>query len=182
MTLSVGGQTRRADLRLQQGPRTQVPAADFQASLALSRTIVAGLALARRGFGEMAAAHEQLTASVAALKARKAAPDLIARASMLAEKTAAPAGRPSFPAASATLAAIETDLESADLPPTEPQRRTVEAQRIQIDALWAAWAALRDSDLAALGPPLAGAGAKAVVIPPPDKLVVKPPAGGEDLP
>jgi hypothetical protein len=182
VTLTVDGQTRKAALRVDQDPRTQVPAADFQASLALSRTIAASLALARHGFGEMAAAHDQLVATVAALKAKGADPGLVARALALEEKAAPSKTAPSFPSASRTLGGIETDLESADLPPTQPQREAVEAGRGQIEAQWTAWATLRDGDLAALDAALAAAGVRAVVIPPPDKLVVKAPAGGEDLP
>jgi photosystem II stability/assembly factor-like uncharacterized protein len=182
VTLSVDGQTRTAPLELDQDPRTRVPAADFQASLALSRTIAARLGVARRGFGEMAAAHAQLVTAVAALKAKGADSALIAQVSAMAEKTAPPKGRPSFGSVSGTLAAIEADLESADLPPTEPQNRTVEAGRRQIDGLWTAWASMRDGDLATLDTALAAAGVKAVVIPPPDKLLVNTPDGGEDLP
>ena len=80
------------------------------------------------------------------------------------------------------LAGIETDLEAADRPPTEPQTATAARARAQVDALWTAWTALRDGDLAELNTALAAAGQKPVVIPPPDKLVVKPPAGGEELP
>ncbi|MGI9169080.1 MAG: WD40/YVTN/BNR-like repeat-containing protein, partial [Caulobacteraceae bacterium] len=60
LVLNVDGRTRRAALRLDQDPRTHVAPADFQASLALSRTIAASLATARRGFGEMAAVHAAL--------------------------------------------------------------------------------------------------------------------------
>ncbi|MEO8926046.1 MAG: hypothetical protein ABI306_02685 [Caulobacteraceae bacterium] len=182
VTLSIDGKTQRTALTLMQDPRTQVPAADFQASLALSRTIDASLGLARRGFGEMTAAHGQLVAAAAALEAKKADPALIARVTDLIKKTDPPGRGPGFASASGTLAAIETDLESADPPPTAPQRETVEAKRAEIDALWAAWISLRDGDLAATGTALAAAGEKPVVIPPEDKLVVKPPAGGEELP
>ncbi len=170
VTLSVDGQTRRATLKLEQDPRTRVPAADFQASLALSRTIGASLALARRGFGEMAAVH----AGLAGLAAPGAA--------ALAEKTAPPSSGPSFTAASATLAAIETDLETADLAPTRAQVETARRAGAEIDALWVAWTAERDRDLAALNAARAAAGQKPILIPPEDKLVVKPPPGGAKLP
>jgi hypothetical protein len=182
VTLSVDGRARKAALRVEQDPRTQVPAADFQASLALSRTIAKSLAQARRGFGEMAAAHDQLVTVVAALNAKQADPGLAARASALVEKTAPARTGPSFASASRTLGGIEADLESADLPPTAPQSEAVAAGGRQIDALWTAWRTLRDGDLASLDTALAAAGAKAVVIPPPDKLVTSPPAGGEELP
>ncbi|MDQ2861320.1 MAG: hypothetical protein M3T55_11495 [Pseudomonadota bacterium] len=178
VTLSVDGVTRRAPLKLEQDPRTQVPAADFQASLELSQTIAAGLDIARRGFGEMAAAHAQLVA----LKSKPADPALIAQVSAMADKTAASERGAGFAAATETLGSIETDLESADLAPTQPQRDTVARTRTQIDALWKAWSATRDGDLATLNRALAAAGQKPVLIPSDDKLTVKPPEGGTELP
>ncbi len=168
--LSVDGLTRRASLTLEQDPRTRVAAADFQASLALSRTIAASLALARRGFGEMAAVH----AALAGLGTPAAA--------ALGQKTAPPASGPSFAVASATLAAIETDLETADLAPTSAQVETARRAGAEIDALWAAWTKLRDGDLAVLNAARAVAGQKPILVPSEDMLVVKPPPGGAELP
>jgi hypothetical protein len=154
---------------LTQDPRTQVSDADFQASLTLSRTIEAALALAWRGHGEMTAAHAQL----ALLTAPGAA--------ALAEKTAQ-ADDGGFARESGILAGIETDLESADLAPTQPQQDTVAASVARVAGLWKIWTAVRDGDLAALNASLTAAHQKPVVIPPPDELQATPPAGGEDLP
>jgi photosystem II stability/assembly factor-like uncharacterized protein len=170
VSLSVGGQTRRASLRLDADPRVRVSAADLQASLALSRTIAAHLVLARRGFGEMAAVH----ARVAGLAGPAAA--------ALSEMTTPTKTDPSFTAATATLAAIETDLESTDRGPTQAQIDTVRTAGAEVDGLWAAWTAVRDHDLDALNATLVAAGQRPVVIPPEDQLVVKPPAGGAELP
>ncbi len=175
VTLAADGKTQRANLTLLQDPRTHVAAADFQATLALSRQIGASLATARRGYAETAAAVDQLTAA-------RPAGDLAARVKSLADRLKPPKTGPGFLAASAVLAGIETDLEAADRAPTEPQRSTAARAQAQIETLWAAWAALRDGELAGVNAALAAAGQKPVVIPPPDKLVVKPPAGGAELP
>jgi hypothetical protein len=106
----------------------------------------------------------------------------MAGAAALAEKTAPADDGPGFARESGILAGIETDLESADLAPTQPQRDTVAASAGRIDALWGAWMDLRDHDLAAFNATLAAAGLKPVVAPPLDKLTVKPAPGGEELP
>jgi hypothetical protein len=155
---------------VRQDPRTAVADADFQASLALSRTIAASLAIAWRGPAEQAAAHAQL--------AKLTFPG----AAALAEKTAPPEDGSGFARESGILAGVETDLESADLAPTQPQRDTVAAAAARVDALWGGWTALRDGALATLDASLVAAGQKPVVIPPPDKLTIEPETAGEDLP
>ena len=182
LTLSVDGKTERATLKVLQDPRTSVSDADFRSVLTLSQEIGASLATARRGYGEMTAAQGQLTTAAAALKTARPAEDLAARVAALADRLKPPKTGPGFLAATAVLAGIETDLEAADRAPTEPQRATAARARAQIDALWTAWTALRDGDLAQVNTALAAAGQKPVVIPSGDSLVVKPPAGGEELP
>ena len=181
ITLIVDGRTQRAPLLVVQDPRTQVNADVLASSLALSRRIGAALATARRGYGEMAAAHDQLTAALAIVEARPDHAPLAGKIRGLLEKTHGETA-PSFDSETGLLTAIEADLEDADLPPNEPQVQTVEAAGSRIDALWRAWSEVRDHELSAMGPQLAGAGAKPVAMPRPDRLVVRPPPGGEDLP
>ena len=170
VTLTVDGASQSVPLDVRQDPRTSVADADFQASLALSRKIAASLSIAWRGHGEQAAAHAQL--------AKLTFPG----AAALADKTAAPEDGSGFDRESGILAGVETDLESADLAPTQPQRDAVGASAARVDALWSAWTALRDGALASLDASLVAAGRKPVVIPPPDKLTIEPGPGGEDLP
>jgi hypothetical protein len=170
VTLTVDGAHQSVPLDVRQDPRTSVADADFQASLALSREIAASLAIAWRGHAEQAAAHAQLATLT------------VPGAAALADKTAAPEDGSGFGRESGILAGVETDLESADLAPTQPQRDAVAASAARVDALWRAWTALRDGALASLDARLAAAGRKPVVIPPPDKLTIEPGAGGEDLP
>ena len=54
--------------------------------------------------------------------------------------------------------------------------------RAAVDALWRAWAALRDGKIAAIAPELERVGGRPIAIPPEKRLVVRPPAGGEALP
>ena len=142
-----------------------------------------GAPQARAGQGEphpaLAGQPRQVPATADVWK--EADPGLVARTAALAEKTT-PSASPGFASDSGTLGGIETDLESADLPPTESQRQTVAGSTGRIDTLWTDWTSLRDGDLAALDTALAAAGEQRVVIPPPDRLIVVPPAGGEDLP
>ena len=170
VTLTADGVSRTVPLKVVQDPRTSVSADEFQASLTLSRRIASGLEIARRGAGEMAAVHAQLASLT------------VAGAQALADKTAGGDEGAGFERESAILASIETDLESADLAPTQPQRDAVAASTARVEALWSDWVSLRDHDLAALNSSLVAAGHKPVVVPNADKLTVKPGPGGEELP
>ncbi len=181
VTLIVDGVSRTADLRLMQDPRTTVPASDFAASVALSRSLGESLAIARRGHGEIAAARDQLTAVSTALKAGSEA-ELGARVDAFLSRIKPAEGAPSFAADSDVLAGIETDLEAADRPPTDAQRSAADHHQASIASLWSAWTVLRDGDLIQLDAALSAAGQKPVVIPAADQLVIKPAKGGADLP
>lgn len=182
LTLSANGKTTGADLTLLADPRSPAPDADRAASLALSRKIGAGLARARQGFGEMAMARDDLLAVQASMKAKAIVGSLSGRVDDMIKRATASITTPNFQVASAILAAIETDLEGADLAPSEPQLNAVAGSLKDIDALWAGWTAIRDHDLASLNGDLTKAGYKAVILPPPDRLIIKPATGGADLP
>ena len=182
LTLHAGGREEHADLVLRKDPRGVVADADLAASLVLSQDLTAGLAKARQGYGEMAAARDQLLAAQDAVKAKPANDALAGRIADLIKRATPPAQRPNFQLDSGILAAIETDLEDADQAPTQPQRTVAGQTLAEIDALWTAWTVVRDHDLAALNAYLARAKLKPVVIPAAEKLVVKPAPGGQDLP
>ncbi|MEO8811950.1 MAG: hypothetical protein ABI376_03440, partial [Caulobacteraceae bacterium] len=177
VTLTVDGRSRAAVIHLSQDPRSKASPEALAASLALSRRIAAALAITRRGYGEELAAGDQLAAvHVTQDKA------LATRVDALIARLTIPQSGRGFIVASRTLTGIETDLEGADLAPTEPQVRTVARTAREVDALFAQWSALRDGALARLDADLARAGLRPVVIPPEDRLAIRPPAGGEDLP
>ncbi len=174
--LKADGRSETTRLNLTPDPRAPIDLPALQASLELSRTIAASLAIARRGYGEMAMVHSQavavkspsdaaLTAALADLAAHSAAPD--------------DAG---FLRSAGILAAIENDLEGTDLAPTQPQRDVVMATTRRIAALSAAWATTRDGELAGVNASLVRARLKPIVVPPEDQLVISLPDGGEDLP
>ena len=182
LTLHAGAREDHADLAVKKDPRGVASDADLAASLALSQDLTVGLAKTRQGFGEMAIAHDQLVAAQGAAKTKPANDALASRIADLIRRATPPAERPNFQIDGGILAAIETDLEGADLAPTEPQHTVATQTLAEITTLWTAWTALRDHDLADLNADLARAGLKPVVIPAADQLVVKPARGGEDLP
>jgi photosystem II stability/assembly factor-like uncharacterized protein len=172
VTLNVDGRSQTTHLTLVPDPRAPIDTAALKASLDLSRTIADSLAVARRGFGEMAIVHSQVLALGASTD-----PALID----LAKHSAAPAENGFMPSAG-VLASIETDLEGADLAPTEPQRDAVARTARRIAELSASWAAIRDGELATVNAGLVRAHRKPIVVPPEDELVITLPDGGEDLP
>jgi photosystem II stability/assembly factor-like uncharacterized protein len=182
VVLTVDGVSQRTHLTLVQDPRSPAKPADLAASLELSRAIAGDLALSRRGFGQMSAAHAGALLVLPRLKAMPGQEALAARAEAVAKATDQPAEGPGFLLASKTLAGLETDLEGADLAPTEPQVTTRAAMRADIDARWKAWTALRDGELAALNTDLAHAGLTPIAVPPDDDLPGAPADEGEDLP
>ncbi len=169
LRLTVDGRAYEAPLDLLQDPRTHVSDADFAASLSLSREIAQALETAWRGDAQQRAAH----AALIALK------DPAATALIAATKPPKGGG---FGDPAGVLAAIETDLEGADLAPTAPQREAVAKARGQIDAAMADWTKLRDGDLAAYNAARKAKGQTAAYIPAEDALPPAPPDGGEDLP
>ncbi|MHB8530054.1 MAG: WD40/YVTN/BNR-like repeat-containing protein, partial [Caulobacteraceae bacterium] len=123
LSLTAEGKVARTSLRVLQDPRSPASETDLAASLALSRRIGASLALARRGYGEQAAVRKQLTADLAIIKSRGDTP-LAARVANLIERIGAPRGGPTFLTQTGVLTGIETDLEGADLAPTQAQLET----------------------------------------------------------
>jgi photosystem II stability/assembly factor-like uncharacterized protein len=182
VVLTVGGVQSRAPLRLTQDPRSRASAADLSASLALSQAIAADLALARRGYGEVAAAHDGAAEAFARLRAAGGDPALLARGAAFITHTEEPEAERGFKDAAKILAGIERDLEGADLAPTEPQRLASAHARADLDARWAAWTTLRDHELPALNEGLTRAKLPPVTIPPEDQLAIPEAESGEDLP
>lgn len=182
VVLTVDGVQSRAPLRLVQDPRSRAGVADLQASLELSKAIAGDLALARKGYGEIAAGHEGMAEAFAQLRAKGADPALLARGAAFITHTESPEAERDFFKDAKILAALESDLEGADLAPTEPQRAARVRTRADLDARWAAWTALRDRELPALNAGLARAGLRLVTIPPEDRLPIDVPEGAEDLP
>ena len=186
LTLKAGGSVQHAQLRVLQDPRSHATLAQLQASQSLSQRIGVALARARRGYGESAAVNEQLHAILAELKTRPTPTDevaqLSAQLSALITQTERPKTAPSFDRGASILAAIATDLEETDLAPTEPQQQVAADAIGEIDKLWRQWTQIRARGLKELAATLRAHGRSAVLIPAEDKLIIKPPEGGADLP
>ncbi len=176
VTLRADGRTETRPLTLTPDPRAPLDPAALRASFDLSRSIGESLGLARRGYGEMSVAHRQAVALGTPSDATVAA----AVAAFAAHS--APPEHAGFLEANGILASIESDLEAADLAPTQPQRDAAAATSRRIAALWSAWSATRDRDLSALNASLARARLKPIAIPPANELTISLPDGGEDLP
>ncbi len=175
VTLRVDGRSQTTRLTLTPDPRAPIDTDALRASLDLSRTIADNLGVARRGYGEMAVVHTQALAL-----GTPADPALAAAVAVLVKHSAPPSD--GFLSAAGVLATIETDLEGADLAPTQPQRDTVAKTARRIADLSASWAATRDGELATVNAAMLRAHLKPIVIPPAEELVISLPDGGEDLP
>ena len=182
VSLTAHGVTQHAALLVRQDPRAHAPLTALQASHDLSQRISTKLARARRGYGEMAAVHEQLNAALKKMTSPTTDAAVTAAVTALLESTQRPKTAPSFDRSSTVLTAIATDLESSDRAPTAPQQRVAARAMAQIDTLWNPWVKLRDQELASVNVALRAQGLSPVVVPAAEQLVFKPPEGGEDLP
>jgi photosystem II stability/assembly factor-like uncharacterized protein len=181
VALSVDGKTFTTPLEVKADPRIKATAADLQAELDLSRTLSAGLARDRRGYGEI----QSIQAQLAALDAAKDLPaGLKDQARLVSDALAKPpaAGELSFEAVDGILGRIEGDLESADQAPTRVQTQVATETLAKLDAAWTRWTSLESGPLAALNLALVKAGRKPIAAPSPDRLEVTPPDAGQDLP
>ncbi|MDE2150578.1 MAG: hypothetical protein KGJ55_12295, partial [Gammaproteobacteria bacterium] len=87
-----------------------------------------------------------------------------------------------LPPVNAALAALATDLESADAAPTQGQTALYRDQRAALDRLLARWTSLRDGDLVQLDALLAKAGQAPITLPPPERIPAAAPDAGHERP
>jgi hypothetical protein len=80
------------------------------------------------------------------------------------------------------LRSIASDVEDSDRAPTEPQRRALKETGQRLDRALAAWAEVRDKDLAALNASLKAAGVETIVIPPVDRIKLSGPSASREMP
>ena len=194
--MRVDGRTSAATLAVRADPRVNVPAADLQASLALSQRIDAGLGRARQGYGETKAVQTRLDALFPAAAAAGSAPAAERttpddRAALLPDQVRALAsglrrppapGEPAFDAIDGRLASVEADLEASDAAPTAAQSQVVDDALGDLDTAWRRWDAFKSGPLAELNASLSRQGRKPVIVPPADQLDVEAPDPGQDLP
>lgn len=118
------------------------------------------------------AAHADLRREVQALNAALAGKP----------ETAESDETPDLAAIGDALAALETDLESADGAPTAGQRALLADYGGKLDARLAEWRKLRDTELPRLDARLRAAGLPPVTIPPPQTRPADPAPAGKDWP
>ncbi|MEN6540630.1 MAG: hypothetical protein ABFC67_13565 [Mizugakiibacter sp.] len=185
VVLKAGGREYRQPLTVTMDPRIDTPLADLRASLDFSNAIAAALADAWRGYGEQQAVHKQLDALGDKLKhddAHAALRDEVAAFAAKLSPKNDDAAAASLTDISETLGAIESDVESADVAPTDAQRQVVAAEQDKLKRALAQWQTLRDGDLAKLNADLRNAGMAAIGVPAVDKLEVESVVEGKDLP
>jgi photosystem II stability/assembly factor-like uncharacterized protein len=193
VVLRVDGASFSHPLEIRQDPRALVALDDLRASLALSRSIAQALARAWQGRGEQLSVRGQLEDDLRKLEDRTDVAPLRQRVTQLLERLVKPrdaslepleepSDAPGFESASKILAGIETDLESADRAPTEPQSRYAAQSIRTIDRAWSQWVQIRDRDLRAISATLVAAGLDQVRIPAPDQLPAVEPEGNDEIP
>jgi hypothetical protein len=80
------------------------------------------------------------------------------------------------------LRSIASDVEDSDRAPTEPQLRALKETGQRLDRALAAWAEVRNKDLAALNASLKTAGVEPIVIPPVERIKLSGPSASREMP
>jgi photosystem II stability/assembly factor-like uncharacterized protein len=156
--LTVDGLTSRQPLTVAMDPRVKTPAADLAAQHEMYAAVAAALArvtAAQERLQEIAGRLKALDAELAARAGAGALRETAQRvAADLAGFQNAPGGRrrgargeDNLAAIAGVLTPLATDLESADRPPTAPQREVFEIYRKRLDAALAKWQALSDGEV-----------------------------------
>jgi len=187
LTLIVDGARFDVPLLVKPDPRTKVSQDDLAAGLAFSHALASDLERAWRGYAEVSAVLTELAARQAAVGKDPAGTPLAARLVALAlalESFTDADGRDplSFAAASDTLAAIATDVESADRVPTVAQREAARVTAGELAATGRRWAALKESELPAVSRLLQGRKLPPLAVPDAAHLEAAPPPASHDLP
>ena len=136
--LIVGGQTLRQKLNVLMDPRVETPERDLAALLAFEREVDGELARS----AELAAATGAVRKSLEAARdtAKDADPRAAAARALAEFERRIDAVSEENPATiNAVLASVARDLESADLPPTQPQRELLAQYRQALDRFETRW-------------------------------------------
>ena len=156
LRLTAGGKTLTQPLAVVMDPRVLTSTADLIALSGFQREVAAALARAVPVAREAAAVDARLEALAADPKAVGLASEI---ANVRKELETARGGRgDSGRAIAGELAALATDLESADAAPTDPQRQVLADAGKRLDPTEARWKKFRGGPLAALERKLAHAG------------------------
>ena len=186
VVLRVDGREQSVPLTVAMDPRVPVDAASLSAALALSRELQALLAKHYPGAAEV----EYVAERTAELRKEQSANTRVIQALDSFDKRLAPlnsgtgdhADDLNLKAIGGTLRSIDTDVESTDRAPTEPQRRAVAETAARLDRALASWKTVRDDDLARLNAALASVGIVPIDIPPADKIRLSGPSASREIP
>ena len=186
VVLKVDGKEQRAPLHVSEDPRVPASADDLKAELAFSLDLDKAMERAWKGAGEMQAAHEQLDAIAHKLGDHPKDAALKKRVDDLLVRTATGGGGrrrggDGLVALSASFAGLESQMESADAAPTQPDRDGYADAYGKLEKAEGDWAETRKA-LDALGADLKKAGFKPITYPTMDRMHVDAPEGGQDMP
>ena len=186
VSLSTGGKTLHAPLRVRLDPRVDAPADTLEQATAFAREIGAALDRAYLGYGELHSVREQLEKLTRAPNSSDSSGTgptikaLLQSTARLAEgeghETSA------IPAVSEVLASLASDVESTDRIPTAPQRAVYADYGARLTQSLDQWTAIRDGDLAAVNAKLTAAGQTAIHIPTLDEIHFDGPGVFRDVP
>lgn len=182
IVLKAGGHDYRAPLLLRPDPRVATTPAEYAAAASFSASVTAAIERAYIGRGEVDAVRHQLKARRAALPAalQTELDALLEQSEPLDERTPGVDG--DFTTISDALAGIETDLESADAPPTQGQREAWTDYSARLNHAEQRWAQLKTSKLKPFNSSLSAIGQAPIDVPKPEAFEPAEEGGGVDLP
>ncbi len=175
VVLKADGRTSKQPLTVTMDPRVHTNVADLQAAFAFSQSVDASLEQAAVGAAQQKAVAAQLGKLEAKLTDDKAHAALLAdvrafEAKLQASSDAKLEENAHFDAIGGTLAGIESDMESADVAPSQGQREVLANCNDRLRRAQADWQSLQANDLVKLNARLAAAGLHEVNVPAPDQL------------
>ena len=188
VVLKADGKTLRQPLTVTMDPRVHTSPADLEAALGFSQRIDASLERASVGAAQQKSVAGQLGKLEGKLAKGSAHASLLGDVRALQAKLQHPENAKldeaaDFGAIGETLAAVESDMESADVAPNQGQRDVLSNANDRLRRAQADWQMLQKNELAKLDADLKAAGMPAITVPAPDQVDNPIRAGGgSDLP
>jgi photosystem II stability/assembly factor-like uncharacterized protein len=166
--LTVGGKTSNQPLTVAMDPRIKTPRAELVAQHEMYTAVAAAMARVTEAQETVAAVAERLKTLAAETgplqePARQAAADIAGFQSAPGTRRRGARGEDNLAAIAGVLSPLATDLESADGPPTGPQREVFEIYRKRLDASLAKWQGLMNGEIRDLDRKARAAGLKPLV-------------------
>ncbi|MCK9386701.1 MAG: hypothetical protein M0Q15_18985 [Nevskia sp.] len=182
IVLKAGGRDYRTALILKPDPRVTASAADYAHAAAFSQKVSSAIEQAYIGNGEVESVRAQILALqptlTPALKAATAA--LLAATEPLVEKEAGIDA--DFATVGAAFAGLESDMESADAPPTQGQQQVFDDYSRRLSQGLSRWQQIKTKALPKLNISLEAAVLPILKVPAPEDFAPHEEGGGVDLP